>query len=209
MPDEGSLSQVAAYYAGKLAAHGATPQGVDWNSHESQQLRFQQLHRICAGGDSFSVIDYGCGYGAFLDYLQARGFVGVYQGFDIAEEMIRAARDRHRLQDRCEFVAEPDRLQPADFVVASGVFNVKLETPQDQWTQYVERTVDGMWALCRSGMAFNVLTRHSDPGRMRPDLYYADPLVVFEHCRGRFSRFVALLHDYPLYEFTMLIRRAP
>jgi hypothetical protein len=43
---------------------------------------------------------------------------------------------------------------------------------------------------------------------MRADLYYADPLFFFEHCRQRFSRRVALLHDYPLYEFTILVRLA-
>jgi hypothetical protein len=41
---------------------------------------------------------------------------------------------------------------------------------------------------------------------MRDDLFYADPLALFEHCRTRFSRRVALLHDYPLYEFTLLVR---
>jgi SAM-dependent methyltransferase len=209
MPDEWPLTQVAAYYTTKLAVHGATAQGVDWSSADSQQLRFQQLHKICASADSLPVIDYGCGYGALLDFLQARGFVGSYQGFDIAEGMVRTARDRHRDHDGCTFVTEHDQLRPADFVVASGVFNVKLAAAESEWTPYVERTLDRMWELCRTGMAFNVLTRYSDPDRMRADLYYADPLAVFERCRTRYSRLLALLHDYPLYEFTMLIRRTP
>jgi hypothetical protein len=206
---EHPISEVAAYYTSKLAAHGATPQGVDWNSHESQQLRFQQLHRICAEAPAFSLIDYGCGYGAFLDFLRRRDSVVTYQGFDVAEAMVDKARVLHRGQDACAFVTEHNQLRPADLVVASGVFNVKLATAEGEWTAYVERTLDRMWGLSRAGMAFNVLTRHSDPDRMRADLYYADPLVVFERCRTRYSRFVALLHDYPLYEFTMLIRRTP
>jgi hypothetical protein len=62
-----------------------------------------------------------------------------------------------------------------------------------------------MAALSRRGFAFNMLTGYADADRMRPDLYYADPHAVFDRCR-RFSRRVALLHDYPLYEFTMLVR---
>jgi SAM-dependent methyltransferase len=207
-PDD-PISEVAAYYASKLAAHGATPKGVDWSSLESQQLRFEQLHRICAGAHAFSLIDYGCGYGALLDFLRARDRAVAYQGFDVAEAMVQKARERHHGQDGGAFVTEHNLLRPADFVVASGVFNVKLARAESEWTPYVERTLDRMWDLCRAGMAFNVLTRHSDADRMRADLYYADPLVVFERCRTRYSRLVALLHDYPLYEFTMLIRRTP
>ena len=42
---------------------------------------------------------------------------------------------------------------------------------------------------------------------MRPELYYADPLAVFDWCKRHLSRFVALHHDYPLYDFTILIRK--
>ena len=45
----------------------------------------------------------------------------------------------------------------------------------------------------------------SDPDRMRDDLYYADPCFFFDHCMRRFSRRVALLHDYELFDFTMLV----
>ena len=46
MAEAGILAGVTAYYAGKLREFGATPRGVDWNSAESQQLRFRQLsHR--------------------------------------------------------------------------------------------------------------------------------------------------------------------
>jgi hypothetical protein len=51
------------------------------------------------------------------------------------------------------------------------------------------------------------LTSYSDPDKRRPDLYYADPLALFDHCKRTYSRFVSLIHDYPLYEFTLLVRR--
>lgn len=40
------LNEVATYYSEKLAQHGETPQGVDWNGTESQTLRFEQLFKI-------------------------------------------------------------------------------------------------------------------------------------------------------------------
>jgi hypothetical protein len=74
------------------------------------------------------------------------------------------------------------------------------------WLGYVETTLDRLAALGRRGFAFNLLSRYSDPDRRRPDLYYGDPLALFDHCKRRFSPRVALLHDYPLWEFTILVR---
>ena len=61
--------------------------------------------------------------------------------------------------------------------------------------------------LSRRGFSSNFLTKYSDADKMRPDLYYADPLFLFDYCKRNFSRNIALLHDYRLYDFTLLIRK--
>ena len=61
-------------------------------------------------------------------------------------------------------------------------------------------------SLGTKGFAFNMLTSYSDADKMRDDLYYGDPCELFDHCKRSYSRNVALLHDYGLYEFTMLVR---
>jgi hypothetical protein len=63
-----------------------------------------------------------------------------------------------------------------------------------------------MAGLSRRGFAFNMLTRYADADRMRPDLYYGDPGSWLTYCLDRFSRHAAILHDYPLYEFTLFVR---
>ena len=200
------LARVSDYYTGALARHGTTARGVDWNSPESQSMRFDQLLRVCDQGRAFSVNDYGCGYGALLDRMAAAGFAGEYTGFDVAPAMVAAAAERHAGRPRCRFVDDEDSLQPADYTLASGIFNVKLDTDEATWRAYVLDTLDRMRALSRRGFAFNALTIHSDPDHRRADLHYADPLALFERCRS-YSRHLALLHDYPLYEFTILVKK--
>ena len=95
----------------------------------------------------------------------------------------------------------------ADYAVASGIMNVKLETPVEEWEAYVRATRDSMDAHSEKGFAFNCLTSYSDKEYMRDDLYYADPALYFDYCKRKFSRNVALLHDYELYEFTILVRK--
>ncbi len=62
--------------------------------------------------------------------------------------------------------------------------------------------------LSTQGFSFNLLTNYSDREYMRDDLYYAEPCRLFDHCKRRYSRQVALLHDYGLYEFTILAQGA-
>jgi hypothetical protein len=103
--------------------------------------------------------------------------------------------------------ADVTDLAPADYCVASGIFNVRLDTPDQVWLEYILSTIERIDQLGRRGFALNALTSYSDAEKMRPDLYYADPLLLFDHCKRRYSRQVALLHDYPLYEFTLLVRK--
>jgi SAM-dependent methyltransferase len=199
------VGQVARYYAGKLATHGPTPKGVDWSSEQSQLVRFEQFMGLLDDPDA-TICDYGCGYGAFLDFLRGRGHSGAYVGFDAAAEMVNTAGTLHQGDSRATFVQSRADLGICDYTVASGIFNVRLTTPVPEWQQYVDATIDDLAVLSRRGFAFNVLTSYSDADRMRADLYYPDPRQLFDHCMRRWPRRVALRHDYGLYEFTVSVR---
>jgi SAM-dependent methyltransferase len=201
------LPKVAEYYTGKIHQYGPTPQGADWNSETSQILRFEVLMRMANTSLAFSVIDYGCGYGALIDYLQTRQLSFQYTGFDLSAAMIAQAEKSHRGKPLCRFVAEEAHLTPADYTVASGIFNVRLDTPEKEWTDYMIHTLGKMAQVSTQGLGFNVLSIYSHPERRRPDLYYADPLYWFHYCKKNLSPFVTLFHDYPLYEFTLWVKK--
>jgi SAM-dependent methyltransferase len=199
--------QARVYYEARVQAHGATPAGVDWNSRESQELRFRQLERLWEGDPDASLLDYGCGYGALAGWARARGHRGAYRGFDVSAGMVEAARATMESLDGCRVVSAPRDLEPCDYAVASGVLNVKQDVDDQAWQAYVLDTVADLARLGTRGFAFNALTSYSDPEKMRGDLYYADPMALFDHCKRTYSRLVSVLHDYPLYEFTIIVRR--
>ncbi len=203
------LTEVADYYSEKLAQHGETPRGVDWNGEESQELRFEQLCRIIDGRSRFSLNDLGCGYGALHDFLVGRYSGFSYSGIDVSESMIRSAEQRHRGMAQARFVLSSQPDDVADYGVASGIFNVRLGRTDAEWRTYLEATLDILDRTSRLGFSFNCLTSYSDAEKMRDHLYYANPCALFDLCKRRYSRNVALLHDYGLYEFTILVRKAP
>ena len=210
MNDTSLLNEVAAYYAEKVSRYGDSPRGVDWNSEESQVLRFKQLGFLFDSKQpSFSVNDLGCGYGALLDYLRDKYSAFTYLGVDVSHEMIKVAERRHVAADRARFItsAEPDEV--ADYGLASGIFNVRLGRSDVEWFDYLQTTLDVLDRTSSLGFAFNCLTSYSDEDKKRDHLYYAEPCSLFNLCKQRYSRQVALLHDYGLYEFTILVRKMP
>jgi len=201
------LPEVEKYYSEKIASYGPNPQRADWKSAESQSIRFDQLLRLLGTDGLFSINDYGCGYGALVDYLESRGHQFLYRGFDISEKMISEARQGH---DRCadrEFFSKQDQLSPADYTVASGIFNVKLQNSDSDWLEYITSVLHEFSQLSTKAFAFNALTSYADAEFMRPHLYYANPLQLFDYCKKHFSPKVSLLHDYPLYEFTIVVQK--
>ena len=198
--------QSRRYYEAKLREHGPSPRGVDWNSKESQEVRFRQLARLFEDDADATVLDYGCGFGALAAYLRTRGHRGGYAGFDVSPQMIETATRFLENQPDCRLTADRATVPSADYVVGSGLFNVRMDATDTAWREYIVSGLDDMRRLSVRGFGFNVLTIHSDPERRRDYLYYADPFEWFEHCRRNYSRQVALLHDYGLFEFTVLVR---
>ncbi|MCW2993279.1 MAG: uncharacterized protein JWQ18_774 [Conexibacter sp.] len=200
------VAKVDEYYSGKLAEHGMTARGVDWSTTESQETRFAQLSRLLPADRPYSVTDLGCGYGAFVEHLDGLGHAFSYQGLDVSQAMVDAGRERWAGRADCAFATTPEALAPTEYALASGIFNVRMDVDPARWEAYVHDTLDQLHALGPRGFAFNMLTSWSDPERMREDLYYPDPAAIFGLCKRRFARNVALLHDYGLWEFTIIVR---
>jgi len=206
---EDALEHYKRYFNEKIETHGPVPQGVDYNGPDAQFLRFEQLVKVIDPDQPFDLIDFGCGYGGLLSFLQEKGWEFTYHGYDMLEKMILAAREAHGLASNADFTASETDLATSDYVIAGAIFNNKFEAPVEKWREQTLRVLQKLNGLCTRGLAFNMLSNYSDADRMsmRPDLYFADPLFYFDYCKRNFSREVALLHDYGLYDFTILVRK--
>ena len=207
MPESFDLDKVKNYFTEKLNEYNATYRGVDWPTVESQEIRFSQLLRVIDADKRYSLLDFGSGYGAIYDYLVRLGHKLYYVGYDIVEPMIAKGYELHLDDPNCWFTSDIHEVPVVDYVVVSGAFNMKLDADFDTWTQIVIKALNQMNAHTAKGIAFNMLTKYSDADRMRQDLYYGDPGFFFDYCKRNFSRNVALLHDYNLYDFTILVRK--
>jgi len=201
------LEATANYFSATLAAHGTTALGVGWNGEKSQVIRFDQLLKVISQPDSFSINDLGCGYAALLDYLLVNYHSFTYNGYDISDNMIRVAQDKHLNDSAAHFLVAAEPSTVADYGVASGIFNIRFERSDAECHDCLLSTLDALDRTSLRGFSFNCLTSYSDSDKMQDDLYYADPCVLFDLCKRRYSRYVSLLHDYQLYDFTIIVRK--
>lgn len=205
-PEDESILAIRDYYTAKIEQHGATPLGVDWRDATSQEARFGQIELLMTGDSAGSLADIGCGYGSLALYLRRRGWLGFYEGVDISEPMIEAAREFLKGETNVHLTVGGLPTEPSDYVVASGIFNVKMTADTTLWEKHVYRTIDAMVLSARKGVAFNCLTSWSDKPLMRDDLFYAAPERILEYCAARHSRWIEVSQDYGLFEFTVRMR---
>lgn len=148
------LESVKRYFSEKLVAHGPTHRGVDYNSTESQEVRFLQLMRIIENpAQPYSLLDFGSGYGAMYDYLLRQGHALHYVGYDIAPLMVQKGRELHSDCPDCWFTDDLAQIPVLDYAVASGTFNMKLEAEFEAWTEIILQALNDMHNHASKGFA--------------------------------------------------------
>jgi SAM-dependent methyltransferase len=201
------LSKVEQLYSDNIEKFGIDSRSVGWKDTASQQLRFDKLMAIVQQkNQAFTLNELGCGYCELYKYLEQNQFaIDRFYGYDISEKMLDSAREYLGANERIELIKSPQLNTPADYSVTSGIFNVMFDQKKDQWEEYIKEVLLNMNQFSAKGFSFNLLTKYVD--FTAPDLYYADPMVFFDFCKKECSKQVAVLHDYPLFEWTIHVRK--
>jgi hypothetical protein len=200
-------ASIESYYSEKITTFGPIPLGADWDSIITQEVRFLQLLKICNFSAPFALNDVGCGYGALFSYLtKYHSETDIdYLGFDVSSAMIYQADSLQRDLTRAGFVVAKVSPRIADYSVASGIFNVKLDQPLDKWERYIGKTLVDMHASSRLGFAVNFMTP-SAFNENPEHLYCTTPNFWIRFCENQLRSSARVIADYGLREFTLLVR---
>ena len=187
-------SGVIRAYTDAIGRHGATPQGVFWNSAKSQNARFAALmamiraHRAeTVGGTRPPLIaDIGCGYGALLDYIDTQPALAGwgYRGIDVTPAMVEACTQRFPERAAC-FTTGKAPPAAVDYCLVSGTFNLRLINDADRWQRYILESLTPCWHASRRGIALNLLC--ADKALIRNNIYYASRDGIIAALQQRFG----------------------
>ncbi len=148
------------FYSGAYTKHGVSPQGVNWYSLQTQEIRFDVIAALLKEElRESSIADAGCGFGDFHLFLHARDLAPKhYIGIDVMEEFLQVAKKRLAHARGCSFTCKnilKETLPHADWYVCSGALNILSDF--NTWL-FIEK----MLMFARKGVVFNILQGRRD-----------------------------------------------
>lgn len=192
--------RIAGYYQNLLDQHGETPRACDYGRPESQAAKFRVLSEVVPLQRQ-TLLDVGCGFAHFADYLSANAPNVRYSGVDITPAFVEAAQKSHPGLDlQVLDILGEDPGGPFDIVTANGIFYLICDNPEQTMQDLVVR----MFGLCTEALAFNSLSAWC-PDKEDGE-FYADPLRTMEFCH-KLTPWISMRHDYHSRDFTIYLYR--
>jgi SAM-dependent methyltransferase len=203
------LEPVLASFEKRVAQFGADPRSAYWKDEEWQKRRYDILAGLFDDADrhgGVSITDFGCGYGAFFDYLADRPVMNGsrYTGIDMSAAMIEEANARIR-DPRAAFHRHLIAAETVDYTFVCGTYNMNLGADREEWAEYIKASLEQLWSKTTKAMGFNML-RHDAPEQY-PGLYYADGMEFVKYCSETLAPDVSYTDDRPLPDWTIFVRR--
>lgn len=191
-------------YDAAIASGGNEHERVLWHDAARQYYRFKEIAEFIPdiARPQLSVLDVGCGNGEFLKYLNFCGFRGLYAGIDSHTGMVEEAARRFSGVSFARKDILNDRIEAADIVVMSGIFNVDC----GQSVDYVRAVVTAAFKIARELVIFNAISSHVS--RRDEGHFYLDPADAVGIAAGLSGRF-ALRHGFVPYNYTAAVHKAP
>tara|TARA_Y100000816_G_C26066040_1_gene560270 strand:+ start:743 stop:1375 length:633 start_codon:yes stop_codon:yes gene_type:complete len=208
MERDKTLKKISELYSDNLSEHGSSSKAVGWPNEKDQILRFEVLNKVISKKDKkISINDFGCGFGSHLIHLVNSGYrIDCYNGYDISKNMlVEAKKIIPKNYTTVNLINDSEITTLADYTFVSGTFNVRFEMDDKAWKNFIETKLIQIDKFSKKGFSFNLLSTYVDWKNSK--LFYGDPKYWFDFCKNNFSRFVSLIHDYPLYEWTITVKK--
>jgi len=140
------------FYEEAIKEYGVSAQGVHWNSKYTQYKRFEIITKLIKKQiKSSSIVDVGCGFGEYYNYLLENNYLPIgFIGVDCEQNMINISRKRFPDADFFHQDILKDTLIPADYYTCSGALNI---LPKQEIESFIIRCFEHS----NKGFVFNYL----------------------------------------------------
>jgi hypothetical protein len=177
------------------------PEIVGWGSTQEQELLFSAL--LLFYSPEMTILDAGCGRADLFGYLTKTFGVEVpYKGIDYNPNLLAIAQEKYPTVN-VDAVDILNMSENADWIVASGLFNIK---EQEDMATYTQQCIDKMYESANIGIAFNLLTGYPDDIADEDKAVLAphNPSVWLDYLLGKYTKVICRT-DYMLGDVTFFI----
>lgn|GEM_PF-485115 len=197
-------------YNKRFEKFGVEARSLGWGSRQDQWIRFQAALRY-VNFQGRSVLDVGCGFGDFYEFLTVNGIqLKRYVGIDINEKLLGIAKKRfpkNTFEVR-NILLNNYPAEQTEIVTLFGLLNFKLHLMEN--IEYTQKMIAAAWKITKEELIVDFLsTNLSKTYPEESAVYYHDPKDVLDICFS-LSDNVVLVHDYPSIpqkEFLVIIKK--
>ena len=192
------FEKISIYYDKLVATYGHDHKSCDYGQSASQYSKFSILSN-CTNYSGKSILDIGCGFADFYDFLSAKYQNIDYHGVDLSASMISIAKKNHpnlHLEVRNVFENVPEKKY--DVVTANGIFYLLGENAWELMCCFVNK----MYDMSEEIVAFNSLSTWAENKEIGE--FYANPERTLAFCKT-ISPWITLRHDYHSRDFSVFI----
>lgn len=196
------LKKIMGMYRETLGEHGDTPSAVMWPKGR-QEERFRALTRYINRKDSSSLLDFGCGLAHLKPYLNEHYPHCDYSGADILSDFIDIAQKKYTDNQFYLLNSSKDLADNFDYIVASGVFNIRYFENYNQNRDYIFSTLKDLLSRSNKFLSVNFMTDQVDFQQEGSWHQNFDELYDFlsKECSSR----LVLDQSYMPYEYTVTV----
>ena len=192
-----NVQKIIEHYNSLYKKYGYSDKSIGWGKNR-KNLRY---HILCSkfNLNGKSILDYGCGFGNLISYLNYNYEGFDYTGLDINEKLLNEAKIQYP-----EYVFKKVNFlnsnldQKYDYIVSSGVHNTNIG---DNYS-IIKDTMGKFNEASNYGFAMNFLSTNVDYEEKK--LFYSSPSKILEMGLNHSSN-VLLRHDYMPFEFTLIV----
>ncbi|MCX5749592.1 MAG: class I SAM-dependent methyltransferase [Candidatus Saganbacteria bacterium] len=196
--------------------HGYSHKSLCWETPFTQQARFIELLKICAmvnTSGTITILDFGCGLGHLYKFIKDQKLIENwkldYTGVDINKDFIEAAK---REMPMVKFRIKNDSVysEKYDFVLASGLYNLKFSEDFDIHKYYTEELIK-LFAIAQRGVAVNFQSNGAIPlipkhllEQEKKKFYFHDKQEVLNNLK-KVTENIKFVDGYLPHDFTVYL----
>ena len=202
-------SQIAENYNKRFLKLGPAPEASMWFSKKRQFTRFDTILteiRLLTKQNKTSIIDIGCGYGAFLEFLSERfaDDIRSYYGYDISHEVIKFCKKKY--SQGPVFYTGSIPTFTAEFIIMSETYNFFPSKDYNSWRLYFYKSLKTLWSKMTCAMIFNLQT--SDQAKITDaGIVYSSKEEIENFCKSTFGNVKVLINPAIPKDVTFVIEK--
>jgi len=186
---------IIEHYSKLYKKFGESPKALGWIKG-NQDVRFEIISQIGTMKNT-TVLDVGCGFGDFYEFLRDKKINCKYHGVDINNQFIEIAKKRNpkgkfELRD----IQKNKFTEKFDWVIATGITNHATNY------RHLKNILQEMFRICKKGVVMDFISNYVD--YKDKDIFYTSPEKMFQTAK-ELTRRVTIRHDYMPFEFCLYL----